>query len=149
MNIPDWLKEKLNQKSKSKNKRIPLKMLNHGSNSTLLNWKIVKKDLLDNKHGMQSNQKSMKPKLLKELPNKKLLTDSKSTLARSYPPLLNLLPAEIDLIINTSINNWITYDKLNSSLSNKNDQDFVLKKWIRFIAIGTKDQIINKLIPNS
>ncbi|CAK70085.1 unnamed protein product (macronuclear) [Paramecium tetraurelia] len=60
MNTPDWLKEKLNWKSKSKNKRIPLKMLNHGSNSTPWNQKTVKRDLLDNKHGMQSNQKSMK-----------------------------------------------------------------------------------------
>jgi hypothetical protein len=36
MNTQDSLKERLNWKSKSKNKRIQLKMLNHGSNSTLL-----------------------------------------------------------------------------------------------------------------
>ncbi|CAD8107737.1 unnamed protein product [Paramecium primaurelia] len=40
-------------------------MLNHGLNSTLQNQKTVKKDLLDNKHGMLFNPKSMKLKLLK------------------------------------------------------------------------------------
>jgi hypothetical protein len=89
MNTPDLLKERLNWKSKSKNKRIPLKMLNHGSNSTLLNWKTAKKDLPDKTHGMQSNHKSMKSNLLKELPKTKLLTDSKNTSARNYQPPLN------------------------------------------------------------
>ena len=64
MNTLDWLRERLNWKSKSKNKRILLKMLNHGSNSTPLNWKTVKRDLLDKTHGMQSNHKSMRNKLL-------------------------------------------------------------------------------------
>jgi len=99
MNTPDWLKERHNWKSKSKNKRTPLKTPNHGSNSTPLNWKTVKKDLPDKTHGMQSNHKSMKSKLLKELPKLKLLIDSKNTSVRNYQPPPNSSPAETDFII--------------------------------------------------
>ncbi|CAD8088461.1 unnamed protein product [Paramecium primaurelia] len=94
----DWLKERPNWKYKFKNKKIPLKMLFHGLNFIHQNWKIVMKDLLDNKHGFLFNHKYMKLKQLKELLNKKLLTDSKNTLVKNCLPLLNLLQAEIDFI---------------------------------------------------
>ena len=81
-------------------------MLNHGLNSTLLNWKTARKDLPDKTHGMLSNHKSMKSNLLKgiqikhflELPKTKLLTDSKNTSARNYQPPLNSSAKEIDLL---------------------------------------------------
>ncbi|CAK79980.1 unnamed protein product (macronuclear) [Paramecium tetraurelia] len=73
-------------------------MPNLGSNSIPWNQKTVKKDLLDKKHGMQSNQKSMKPKLLKELLKMKSLIDSKNTSVRNYQPPPNSSAKEIDLL---------------------------------------------------
>jgi hypothetical protein len=89
-------------------------MLNHGSNSTLLNWKTVKRDSPDKTHGMQSNHKSMKNKLLKgkylylfiELLKTRLSTDSKSTLARTYQPPLNSSAREIEVDSLTTIQLW-------------------------------------------
>ena len=69
----------------------------------------MKKDLLDNKHGMLFKPKSMKLKLLKginfnenilELLKMKSSTDSKNTSARNYQPPLNSSVKEIDLLKN-------------------------------------------------
>ncbi|CAK74582.1 unnamed protein product (macronuclear) [Paramecium tetraurelia] len=88
INTPDWLKENQKDTIEDAQQQIEfytLELDNH------------KEKFADNNHGMQSNPKSMKPKPMQELSNKKLLTDSKSTSERSYP--LNRSPSEIDLII--------------------------------------------------
>jgi hypothetical protein len=66
----------------------------------------VKRDSPDKTHGMQSNHKSMKNKLLKELLKTRLSTDSKSTLARTYQPPLNSSAREIEVDSLTTIQLW-------------------------------------------